>query len=63
VLPGSSGVDASVDGRPVCELPPGSVAEVRRSPNRALLVRLDGADFFGRVRSKFRLADAEQLGE
>ena len=63
VMPGSSGVDISVDGRPVRELPPGSAIEVRRSAVESRLVRLDRAALFGRVRSKFRLADAEQLGD
>jgi NAD+ kinase len=59
VMPGSSGVTVSVDGRHVTELPPGAVIEARRGPHAALLVRLEQADFFGRVRSKFRLTDAE----
>ena len=58
VLPGSSGVDVSVDGRPITELPPGAAVEVRRGAHQACLVRLDHADFLGRVRSKFGLADA-----
>ena len=58
VLPGSSGVDVSVDGRPIRQLPPGAVVQARRGVHEACLVRLHGADFFGRVRSKFQLADA-----
>jgi NAD+ kinase len=59
VLADSPPVVESVDGRAVRELPPGSVVEVRRGHRDALLVRLDGTDFYGLVRSKFRLADAE----
>jgi NAD+ kinase len=58
VLPGSAGVDVSVDGNPVRRLRPGAVVEVRRGVHDALLVRLDHTDFFSRVRSKFQLADA-----
>jgi NAD+ kinase len=58
VLADSPPVVESVDGRAVRELPPGSVVEVRRGHRQALLVRLDGTDFYGLVRSKFRLADA-----
>jgi NAD+ kinase len=64
VLQDSYGVDVSVDGRPVRLLPPGWAVEVRRGRHDALLVRLHDADFFGRVRSKFRLPDAgETTGE
>jgi NAD+ kinase len=58
VLPGSAGVDVSVDGKPVRRLRRGAVVEVRRGTHEALLVRLDHTDFFSRVRSKFQLADA-----
>ena len=58
VLPDSYGLDVSIDGRPVRLLPPGWSVEVRRGRNDARLVRLHDADFFGRVRSKFRLPDA-----
>ncbi len=61
VLPDSPVVE-SVDGRAVCELPPGAVVEVRRGDLDALLVRIGEADFFGLVRSKFRLADAGGAG-
>jgi hypothetical protein len=42
----------------VRELPPGAVVEVRRGDLDALLVRIGETDFYGRVRHKFRLADA-----
>jgi NAD+ kinase len=58
VLPGSAGVDVSVDGNPVQRLRPGAVVAVRKGSHDALLVRLDHTDFFSRVRSKFQLADA-----
>jgi NAD+ kinase len=57
VLPDSPVIE-SVDGRPLRELPPGAVVEVRRSDLDALLVRLGDTDFYGLVRNKFRLADA-----
>jgi len=57
VLP-SGPVVESVDGRAVRELPPGAAVEVRRGQEDALLVRIGEADFYGLVRSKFRLADA-----
>ena len=47
----------SVDGRDGGQLPPGTLVEVRRGPLDALLVRIQPTDFYGRVRSKFRLAD------
>jgi NAD+ kinase len=58
VLEGSAGVDVSVDGNPVRRLLAGAVVEVRKGSRDALLVRLDHTDFFSRVRSKFKLADA-----
>jgi NAD+ kinase len=61
VLPDSPVVE-SIDGRSVCELPPGAVVEVRRGDLDALLVRIGEADFYGLVRSKFRLADAGGAG-
>jgi NAD+ kinase len=57
VLPDSPVVE-SIDGRPVRELPPGAGVEVRRGDLDALLVRIGETDFYGRVRHKFRLADA-----
>jgi NAD+ kinase len=56
VLPDNSVIE-SVDGRAARELPPGAVVEVRRSRYDALLVRIERADFYRLVRSKFRLAD------
>jgi hypothetical protein len=35
---------------------------VRRAAPAALLVRIGETDFYGRVRHKFRLADAPELG-
>jgi len=59
VLPDSPTVVVeSVDGRAVRELPRGSLVEVVPGDRHALLVRIDHTDFFGLVRSKFRLADA-----
>jgi NAD+ kinase len=56
VLPDNP-VIVSVDGRAARELPPGAVVEVRRGRHDALLVRIERADFYRLVRSKFRLAD------
>jgi NAD+ kinase len=56
VLPDNPVIE-SVDGRPARELPPGAVVEVRRGRYDALLVRIERADFYRLVRSKFRLAD------
>ena len=56
VLPDNPVIE-SVDGRAARELPPGAVVEVRRSRYDALLVRIEKADFYRLVRSKFRLAD------
>jgi NAD+ kinase len=56
VLPDNPVIEA-VDGRAVRELPPGAVVEVRRGRHDALLVRIERADFYRLVRSKFRLAD------
>ncbi len=61
VLPDSPVVEA-VDGRTVCELPPGAVVEVRRNDLDALLVRIRDPHFYGLVRRKFRLADAGGAG-
>lgn len=58
VLAESPPVTESIDGRAVRELPAGSVVEVCRGPHSALLVRITPTDFYGLVRSKFRLADA-----
>ena len=56
VLPDNPVIE-SVDGRAVRELPPGAVVEVRRGRQDALLVRIEPADFYRLVRTKFRLAD------
>ena len=56
VLPDNPVIE-SVDGRAVRELPPGAVVEVRRGRHDALLVRIERADFYRLVRTKFRLAD------
>jgi NAD+ kinase len=56
VLPDNPVMEA-VDGRAVRELPPGAVVEVRRGHHDALLIRVERADFYRLVRSKFRLAD------
>jgi NAD+ kinase len=56
VLPDNPVIE-SVDGRPARELPPGAVVEVHRGRYDALLVRMERADFYRLVRSKFRLAD------
>jgi NAD+ kinase len=64
VLSESPSVVEIVDGRAVRELPPGSLVEVCLGPHTALLVRVAPTDFYGLVRSKFRLADAgEAVGE
>jgi NAD+ kinase len=56
VLPDTPVIEA-IDGRAVRELAPGTVVEVRRGRHDALLVRIEPADFYRLVRSKFRLAD------
>jgi NAD+ kinase len=56
VLPDNPVIE-SVDGRAARGLPPGAVVEVRRGRYDALLVRMERADFYQLVRSKFRLAD------
>jgi NAD+ kinase len=64
VLADSPSVVEIVDGRTVRELPPGSLVEVCLGAHPALLVRVAPTDFYGLVRSKFRLADAgETVGE
>ncbi|HYT26904.1 MAG TPA: NAD(+)/NADH kinase [Actinomycetota bacterium] len=57
VLKGGPVVE-SLDGRAMRELPPGASVEVRRGDHDALLVRIGEPDFYGLVRSKFRLPDA-----
>jgi NAD+ kinase len=52
-------VDVSVDGRPVCVLPPGEVIEARFKPAQSHLAQLAGTTFYRRLRDKFgRLATA-----
>jgi NAD+ kinase len=52
-------VDVSVDGRPVCVLPPGQRLEVRFRPAQSHLAQLSGTTFYKRLRDKFgRLATA-----
>jgi NAD+ kinase len=60
VLPDSPALIEVVDGRVVRELPPGALVEVRRGRHPALLMRTGRSDFYHRVRSKFRLADAAE---
>jgi NAD+ kinase len=62
VLADGPSVVENIDGRTVRELAPGTVVEVCRGPYQALLVRIEPVHFFGRVRSKFRLADAGEAG-
>jgi NAD+ kinase len=50
-------VDVSVDGRPVCVLPPGEEIQVRFVQGRSHLAQLPGSSFYKRLREKFgRLA-------
>jgi len=50
-------VDVSVDGRPVCLLPPGQRLETRFVHARSHLAQLAGTSFYNRLREKFgRLA-------
>lgn len=52
-------VDVSVDGRPVCVLPPSGRLEARFKPAQSHLAQLAGTTFYGRLREKFgRLATA-----
>jgi NAD+ kinase len=52
-------VDVSVDGRPVCVLPPGEQLEARFKRARSHLAQLAGTTFYRRLRDKFgRLATA-----
>ncbi|HUE28776.1 MAG TPA: NAD(+)/NADH kinase [Solirubrobacteraceae bacterium] len=52
-------VDVSVDGRPVCLLPPGDRLEARFVRGRSHLAQLAGTSFYNRLRQKFgRLATA-----
>jgi NAD+ kinase len=50
-------VDVSVDGRPVCELPPGGRVSARFKDGVGTLAQTPGASFYHRLRQKFgRLA-------
>jgi NAD+ kinase len=52
-------VDVTVDGRPVCVLPPGEQIEARFVHDRCALAQLPGSSFYLRLREKFgRLAAA-----
>ena len=46
-------VDVSVDGRPVCTLPPGDVIEARFVDAQGCLAQVAGANFYHRLREKF----------
>jgi NAD+ kinase len=51
-------VDVSVDGRPVCELPPGGRVSARFRDGLGTLAQTPGASFYHRLREKFgRLAN------
>lgn len=58
VLERSGQVVVSVDGQIRGVLDPGDWLSVYAAPRRAKLVRLIEPDFFGRVRDRFRVADA-----
>jgi NAD+ kinase len=52
-------VDVTVDGRPVCVLPPGEQLDVSFADAQGALAQLAGASFYQRLRTKFgRLAAA-----
>ncbi len=52
-------VDVTVDGRPVCVLPPGDEIEARFSDGKGTLAQVAGTTFYERLREKFgRLASA-----
>ena len=46
-------VDVTVDGRPVCTLPPGDVIEARFVDAQGRLAQVAGANFYHRLREKF----------
>lgn len=46
-------VDVTVDGRPVCTLPPGEQIEARFADDQGCLAQLPGANFYHRLREKF----------
>lgn len=50
-------VDVSIDGRPICELPPGGALSARFRDDIGTLAQTHGASFYHRLREKFgRLA-------
>jgi NAD+ kinase len=52
-------VDVTIDGRPVCVLPPGEKIETRFVQGQGCLAQVAGATFYQRLRAKFgRLASA-----
>jgi NAD+ kinase len=52
-------VDVTIDGRPVCVLPPGEKIEARFVQHQGTLAQVAGATFYQRLRDKFgRLASA-----
>ena len=46
-------VDVTVDGRPVCTLPPGDEIEARFVDDQGCLAQIPGANFYLRLREKF----------
>ncbi len=46
-------VDVTVDGRPVCTLPPGEEIEARFADGQGCLAQVEGASFYHRLREKF----------
>jgi len=46
-------VDVTVDGRPVCTLPPGEEIEASFVDGQGNLAQLAGANFYHRLREKF----------
>ncbi|MFF4650830.1 NAD(+)/NADH kinase [Streptomyces sp. NPDC001380] len=58
VLPHSGRVAVSIDGQLRGVLDPGDWVAVYAAPRRLRLVRLGPTDFYGRLRERFRLADA-----
>jgi NAD kinase len=63
VLEDSAPVTAEADGQLVATLEPGARIEVRSTPARTALVRLDAtASFYARVRHRLAVPDALVLG-
>ena len=46
-------VDVTVDGRPVCQLPPGEEIEASFVDDQGKLAQMPGANFYHRLREKF----------